>query len=604
MANRPNVLWISFEDTNPFYGCYGDPTGITPNLDRLAREGCVFTNAYSTAGVCAPARSAVITGMYPTAIGTHHMRTTHQTADAPSLPTPYAAVPPHYVRCFTEYLRDAGYYCTNNVKTDYQFDPPATAWDELSTEAHWRNRPDPSQPFFAVFNPTRTHESGMWEERTPEVEIDPGTVRVPPYFPDTPRVRAAIARMHGNIARSDRQLGELLAQLEEDGLAGNTIVMHWSDHGPMPRGKRWPYDSGIRVPLIVRWPAGAGNPGPGYAERTDVPAGGTATAATRAALEGAGAPRPTVNAAGGHAPAPGEPADPGNTPPFSVDGSHLLPPLAGFAPGTTSHRLVSTIDLGPTVLSLCGVPVPAFMHGRPFLGPAAQPEREYVFATRDRYDTSYDMIRASRDRRYKYLRHYYPREPYLLWVPYRNRHPITQELFDRYRRGELAGDELTLFRPRPVEELYDTANDPYELHNIADDPTHRSTLDRHRAAVDAWRAAVGDLGEMGEAEMVRRWYPGGVRPTTATPICLPIAEGVYAIEAAEEIDLSGPAHLQLQCATQGASIAWRFTSDPPDRWRLYSRPIELPHGEWTIRAKAIRIGYLESETVSCTVRVR
>ena len=161
-ANRPNILWISFEDTSPRYGCYGDPVARTPNVDRLAAAGCRYPNGFSTSGVCAPARCAVITGMYAASIGGHHMRTSHTNQHTPELPTPYEAVPPHYVRCFTEYLRAVGYYCTNNVKTDYQFVPPATAWDELSPEAHWRNRPDPDQPFFAVFNPTTTHESGMW----------------------------------------------------------------------------------------------------------------------------------------------------------------------------------------------------------------------------------------------------------------------------------------------------------------------------------------------------------------------------------------------------------------------------------------------------------
>ena len=142
---KPNFLWVSFEDTNPFYGCYGDEVAHTPNVDRLAAEGCIWRNTFSTAGVCAPARSAVITGMYPISIGTQHMRTAHTNDIAPTLPTPYSAVLPHYVKCFTEYLRADGYYCTNNVKTDYQFDPPVTAWDELSNEAHWRNRPDPDQ---------------------------------------------------------------------------------------------------------------------------------------------------------------------------------------------------------------------------------------------------------------------------------------------------------------------------------------------------------------------------------------------------------------------------------------------------------------------------
>jgi len=160
-VKRPNILWISFEDTNPRYGCYGDPVARTPHLDELASQGCRWPRCFSTAGVCAPARSAVITGMYPTSMGTHHMRTTHTNPATPELPTPYSAVLPHYVKCFTEYLRAAGYFCTNDVKTDYQFDPPRTAWDELSRGAHWRHRPDPQQPFFAVWNLDETHESGM-----------------------------------------------------------------------------------------------------------------------------------------------------------------------------------------------------------------------------------------------------------------------------------------------------------------------------------------------------------------------------------------------------------------------------------------------------------
>jgi arylsulfatase A-like enzyme len=589
-TTRPNILWISFEDTNPFYGCYGDPTGVTPNLDRLAAEGCIFTNCYSTAGVCAPARSAVITGMYPISIGTQHMRTTHTATEAPSLPTPYSAVVPHYVHCFSEYLRAAGYYCTNNVKTDYQFEPPITAWDELSTEAHWRNRPDPSRPFFAVFNPTRTHESGMWDEKTPEVDIDPATVRVPPYFPDTPAVRRSIAKMHGNVARSDQELGELLAQLDEDGLAENTIVMHWSDHGPMPRGKRWPYDSGIRVPLIVRWPRAAGNPG-----------GRPASAATgTSATAEPGFRGATVNAAGGHM---AHPAPDALAPATSADGSHRLPPVRGFEPGTVAEQLVSTVDLGPTVLSLAGLPVPSYMQGRVFLGPEAQPERDYVHASRDRYDTSYDMIRSSRDRRYKYIRHYYPYESYPIWVPYRNRHPIMKELWDGYRRGTLEADQLALFRSRPAEELYDTATDPYELTNLAEDPAHRETLERLRAATDRWIAEVGDYGAMSESEMVNRWYPGGTQPSTASPICVPIAEGVYGTEAVEQATVAGPALLQLQCATQGASIAYRMDGDPPDRWRLYTEPIALPSGTTVVRTRAHRIGYKASQTVAASITV-
>ena len=520
---RPNILWVSFEDTNPFYGCYGDSVARTPNLDRLAADGCRWPNAFSTAGVCAPARSAVITGMYPTSIGTHHMRTAHTNKHTPEMPTPYSAVVPHYVKCFSEYLRAAGYYCTNNVKTDYQFDPPVTAWDELSTDAHWRNRPDPDQPFFAVFNPTGTHESGMWESKDREITFDPGAIELPPYFPDTPKVRESMARMYTNIEESDTILGELLQQLEEDGLADNTIVFHWSDHGPLPRGKRWPYDSGIRIPMIVRWPE-------------------------------------------------------------------------GLEPGSVSDRLVSTVDLGPTVLSLAGVDIPWHMQGQAFLGQEAEYPREYVFAARDRYDESYDMVRAARDKRFKYIRNCRPDLPYLLWIPYRNRHPILQEMWRLHMAGELEGPQELMFQTRrPVEELYDTLDDPHETNNLADDPDHSAELDRLRCALDDWCEKVGDMGEIPESEMVRQWYPGGVQPDTASPVMVPICEESPGTDGSPEGGtFKGPLLLQLHCATQGASIAYTFEEGEDVRWLLYTGPLRLPEGKTTVRAKAIRIGYKES----------
>ena len=528
---RPNILWVSFEDTNPFYGCYGDPVARTPNVDRLAGGGCRWPNAFSTAGVCAPARSAVITGMYPTSIGTMHMRTAHTNPATPEMPTPYSAVVPHYVKCFTEYLRAAGYYCTNNVKTDYQFDPPLTAWDELSNEAHWRNRPDPDQPFFAVFNPTRTHESGMWPEKCPEVTFDPEAIELPPYFPDTPKVRQAMARMYTNIEYCDGVLGQLLDQLEEDGLDDDTIVFHWSDHGPLPRGKRWPYDAGIGVPMIVRWP--------------------------------------------------GE-----------------------LEEGCVDERLVSTVDLGSTVLSLAGVEIPYHVQGQAFLGEQEAEPREYVFAARDRYDESYDMIRAARDKRFKYIRHYRPDLPYLLWIPYRNRHPILQEMWRLHMAGELEGPQELMFEPRPVEELYDTQRDPWEIGNLADDPAYAPELERLREALDDWRDEVGDMGEIPEAEMVRQWYPNGQQPQTAAVVCVPICAASPGEEPAPEGGtFRAPVLVQLHCATQGASIAYTLDEGEKPRWQLYTGPLLLPEGKTVLRTRAIRIGYRESEERVVTLTV-
>lgn len=532
-TQRPNVLWVSFEDTYPFYGCYGDSVARTPTLDKLATEGCVWTNAFSTAGVCAPARAAVITGMYPTSVGTHHMRTVHKNTATPELPTPYEAVVPHYVKCFPEYMRQQGYYCTNNAKTDYQFEAPFTAWDECSENAHWRNRPDLQQPFFAVFNPCATHESSMWPQRTPEYTFDPEQIQVPPYFPDTPEVRKSMARMYTRIEENDRFFGQLLQQLEEDGLADNTIVMHWSDHGPLPRGKRWPYDSGIRVPMIVRWPG-------------------------------------------------------------QID------------PGTVSEQLVSTVDLAPTVFSACNLPIPTHLQGQAFLGNQAEPPRDLIFASRDRYDESYDMVRAARDKRYKYIRNYHPELPYLLWIPYRNKHPILTEMWRCFREGNLTAAQEVMFQcPRPVEELYDTTKDPHEVNNLADDPAYKPELARLRSAMDQWRQEVGDLGEENEAEMVRRWYPNGEQPATAAPIFIPLTEAMPGREAVQnKITLESPALIQLHSATQGASIGYTFTETDDKTWQLYTQPLQLTPGHYVLRTKAIRIGYKESTESKLEITVK
>ncbi len=238
----PNILWISCEDTSPDLGCYGDSYADTPNLDRLASQGCRYTNAFVPYPVSAPTRSAIITGMYPSTIGTMHMRTSMKG---------YEAVPPPYVKCFTEYLRAAGYFCTNWRKTDYQFKAPFTAWD---TGRDWRDRPKDAH-FFSVINLTCSHESRNWPRNGEKLEHDPAEAPVPPYYPDTPVIRRNIARYYDNVTEMDRQVGQILAKLEEDGLAESTAVFFWSDHGRgLPRCKRWCYDSGIRVPLIVRWP--------------------------------------------------------------------------------------------------------------------------------------------------------------------------------------------------------------------------------------------------------------------------------------------------------------------------------------------------------------
>lgn len=261
-----NIIWITVEDMSPRLAAFGDSIAHTPHIDQLAAEGVRYSNVYSVSGVCAPSRAALITGMYPTTIGAQHMRTMRRTSAIADITDPellaiptYEAVPPPEVKCFTEYLRGAGYYCTNNAKEDYQFSRPVTAWDESSRQAHWKNNPDKDKPFFAVFNFNTTHESQVWVRAGDPVTVDASAIQIPPYFPEHPVIRQDFARHYSNIEVMDQQVGELLEELRSAGMLERTIVFFFSDHGDgLPRAKRWLYDSGLHVPLIIRWPDGRG----------------------------------------------------------------------------------------------------------------------------------------------------------------------------------------------------------------------------------------------------------------------------------------------------------------------------------------------------------
>lgn len=287
LPKRPNILWLVTEDMGAYIPSFGDSTIVTPHLSRLAAEGVCFPNLYSPSGVCAPSRAAIATGMYPSSIGANHMRVNSYTKER-GLPA-YEAVPPAEVKMISELLRSQGYYCSNNYKEDYQFKAPVTAWDESSSYAHWRNRNN-EQPFFSVFNFTVTHESGLFEPygfreietrydhlgdrtyqwknkgtspannkskeaETPILVSKDTEFKIPPYLPNTPVVQRDMWKLYNNIAEMDRQVGMVLKQLEEDGLLENTLIFFYGDHGgPLPREKRLIYDSGLKTPLIIRFP--------------------------------------------------------------------------------------------------------------------------------------------------------------------------------------------------------------------------------------------------------------------------------------------------------------------------------------------------------------
>lgn len=517
----PNIVWLTAEDMSPWISAYGDATVPTPHLDRLAKEGVVYDNAFATSPVCAPARSALITGMFCTRIGTMHMRNNRASADIPA----YEGLPPAFVRCFPERLRAAGYYCTNNDKKDYQFREPVTVWDESGNRAHWRGRAE-GQPFFAVFNFSGTHESQAFPDakRSPQ-KVAAEAVPLPPFYPDTPHVRDALARTYDNIAALDAWVGERIGELEAAGLIDDTVVMFFSDHGVgLPRGKRSCFDSGLRVPLIVRQPDGVGA-------------------------------------------------------------------------GTRNARVVSFVDFGPSVLSLARIEPDSRLDGTPFLGRFATERDDYrrghAYANADRFDSVYDRTRTVSDGRFRYTRNFMPEIPYLIRNAYRERLPMTADLYrlegaapQRPEQWQLAAGR------RPAEEFYDSQSDPWEVENLIEAPEHRDRIARLREHLDAWLAATGDLGFMlPETRLVREkiWPPDGKQPTT------PAAEITdQAVERGDSMAFV----VTLACTAPGASIGYRLSTERryAGPWKVYTGPFEVPADRRFIEVQTHRIGHEPTTT--------
>ena len=514
LSERPNILWIVAEDLSPYLAAYGDSTIHTPNLDRLSREGIIYTNMYSVSGVCAPSRFSIATGIYTTTGSAQHMRTTmrpeyHEKTGYP----PYEAVPPPSVRFMSEILRTHGYYATNNAKKDYQLTAPVTAWDESSIRAHWRKRPEDT-PFFSIFNFGVTHESQIWARAQDSLRVPADLdVPVPPYLPSTEPVLRDIRRMYSNIKVLDERVGNLLSQLEEDGLLESTVIVFYADHGgPLPRQKRQLYDSGLHVPLIIRFP-----------EEKDA--------------------------------------------------------------GTYDDQLISFVDLAPTMFSLAGIPLPEYLEGQAFLGPhKAEHPRSYIHAAADRFDSEYDTKRAVRDNRYKYLRNLEPKRGYYLAVTYREQMATMQELLRLRDAGELNAAQAQWFRDsKPSEELFDTWDDPFELNNLAEDPSYQEKLVELREELSRWMEQTGDPGAEDEGVIIERIWPGMVQPITEPPT-IHISAGM----------------LSLSSDTKGASIGFQLKLNGEwvdDAWQVFTEPLTLPEGG-DIRAVAHRLGYAPSDTVT------
>jgi uncharacterized sulfatase len=432
-VKQPNILWISCEDISPHLGCYDEEFALTPNIDNFAKESVRFTRAFTVHGVCAPSRSGIITGMYPSSLGSCNMRC--------------RADKPESIKCFTEYLRTNGYYCTNNSKEDYNFKAPKQAWDESSRKAHWKNRPD-GKPFFAVFNFTTTHESKLWNsadfENTHPPRLKdserqkPENVKIPPIYPDTPAVRRDFARLFERITELDYFLKDRLDEIKDAGLYEDTIIFFWSDHGNgLPRAKRWLYDSGTLVPLIIRIPKK-------FRDNNQA------------------------------------------------------------QPGSTDDQLVNFIDLGPTSMNLAGIEPPGHMQGRPFLGHNLPAERNYIFGARDRIDEIYDMVRSVRNKRYRYIRNFNPFTPYLPYLEYAERCNTMKEMRRLHADRKLNKIQAQWMADRrPSQELYDLQNDPWETKNLAGNPEYAGIKKHLEEALYNWMIRMRDSALLPEPMMKR-----------------------------------------------------------------------------------------------------
>ena len=423
----PNILWLTSEDNCPFLGCYGDEFATTPNLDKLASEGFLYTHAYANAPVCAPARNTIITGIYATSGGNEHMRSNYFKSEI--------------IKTYPEFLREGGYYCTNNVKTDYntQSIDPQLIWDECSRDAHYKNR-NPGQPFFAVFNTTISHESSIHDSIPDEkLRHNPEEVPIPPYHPATQAIKHDWAQYYDKVEDMDAWVGEKLRELEESGLAESTIVFYYGDNGGvLPRSKRYVYETGTRVPLIIRIP-----------EKF----------------------------------------------------KHLFPAKKS---GSKINRLVSFVDLAPTLLSIAGINIPDYYQGNAFLGSQKTEDPEYAFMFRGRMDERYDMSRAVRDSKYRYIRNYMPHRIYAQHLEYLWRAPSTRSWEQAYLSGNCNETQSVFWNSKPAEELYDTENDPWEVNNLATDPAYVDIVNRMRTANREWMTRVKDAGFIPEADRVRR----------------------------------------------------------------------------------------------------
>lgn len=536
-SDRPNIILIATEDMNARIGAFGDPVANTPNLDALAKESVRFTNAFTMAGVSAPSRAGLITGVFAHTIGLQHMRTATRPEGA------YVGVPPSWIKGYPELLRRSGYFTYNDTKTDYQFTRghadvgPFSLWsahgdygnmDDLRVPVAWRNYDLQGKPFFMNFNPQITHESALFtDNNTPKgfeyitkvwnelrshyryTPTDPASVVIEPWLVDTPETRQELAQLYDNVQVMDQQVGNLIQSLKKDKLWDNTIVIFTADNGDgLPRKKREGYDSGTHVPMIIHIPAKY---------------------------------RPA-----------GWPAD-----------------------GSSDDRLISFEDLAPTLLGYAGVKVPDYMKGVD-LSKDNAPRREYVYGSRGRMDNLKMRSLFVRDKNFQYVRNL-DKTPGGAGIPFRNALRSMHDLVNAQQNKQLNPAQQAWFEPRPAEEFYDLRKDPAQLKNVITDNAYSAEIARFRQAMDDWRDQGNDTNLIDEGQMVADLLDThGQQHVTLPPV-------VMQDEVNHKIYLSN--------RTENASIGYSWDGKT---WQLYTGAITPRADKSVLHFKAVRYGWQES----------
>ena len=445
---HPNIIWIVSEDNSPLIGCYGDTNARTPNIDKLASEGIIYDNAFANAPVSAPSRSTLVTGMFANCLGTHHMRCKNPVPD--------------FVHFFPKYLKDEGYFTSNRIKKDYNTFDQDSVWD-VDSWWNWEEALEgigDNQPFFIQYNTWMSHEDKVQSKtRRDEYwkgtlsaygypdsvespfefeEFVPGSIPHPPYHPDILEVDEDWADYYSCIERMDAEVGLIMAQLEKDSLLDNTIVFYFSDHGGVVvRSKRFTYESGLKVPFIIRFP----------------------------------------------------------------DKYQYLAP---GKPGTRTDRVISFIDLPPTLLNLLGIPIPDYMQGNPFLGKDSKKESEYAYGFRGRMDEAYDFSVTIRDKNFRYIKNYMPNRIWGQHISFLWKARVPSAWEKAFKDGTCDDIQNRFWQQKPVEELYEIASDPHNVNNLAKNPDYTKDLERMRTACKTWIFDIKEKSFMPEGDMVSR----------------------------------------------------------------------------------------------------